>query len=316
MSDRVTPVVGALAARGIVHDRGASYLLARCDHATLADAMRRAGVVADALIVDAPYSERTHDGHDDGTASANRVISWAKGREKRGHLRMSMGVTVETRVNHAVKHGAGRREIGYPFWTGADVDAFISAWTDRAGWLLSLTDHLLAREWERACGEVHRYAFAPIACVEHGSRVRLDGTGPPQWATQMIATRPRSRAFLDAWHAKRWAHGLAPAGGYSGGAEKKPVTGGKPLWLMRAIVGDYSAPGDLVVDPCAGGGTTLVAAIELGRLAVGCEPDAGRYEIARARCSKARPQMRLSLDVAAEERMQSALDLSPEGGAQ
>lgn len=94
--------------------------------------------------------------------------------------------------------------------------------------------------------------------------------------------------WLEAWHAKRRAHGLAPKGAYVGGRESKPVVGGKPLWLMAEIVRDYTAPGDLVVDPCAGGGTTLVAAMEAGRVAIGCEPDAGRYEIAAQRMAAAR----------------------------
>lgn len=309
MSARLDALAAALGETR--HDRGEHYLTAQCDHAAFAAAMRAAGVVADALIVDAPYSERTHAGHDDGTASANRVISWAKGRASRG-LPVNGDSSLGVRVARTLRKDAERREIDYPAWTGADVDAFVTAWADRTGWLLSLTDHVLAREWERACGAADLYAFAPIACIENGSRVRLDGTGPPQWATQLVPARPRSRAFIAAWHAKRWAHDLAPAGGYSGGSEKKPVTGGKPLWLMRAIVGDYSAPGDLVVDPCMGGGTTPVAAIELGRIAIGCEPDAGRYEIARARCAKARPQLRMALDVTAEKRTQSALDLSTE----
>lgn len=301
------------------YDRGSWHLIAQCDHATLADAMRRAGVVADALIVDAPYSERTHDGHDNGTASANRVASWAVSRAAKGRSDTRTRSAPALRAR-AQRLGQERREIDYAHWSTSDVEAFLDAWSDRCGWLVSLTDHVLAAEWDAACEERGRYTFAPIACVEHGSRIRLAGDGPPQWSTWLVASaqvsRPASREFLDAWHTKRWEHGLAPRGAYVGGKEAKEVAGGKPLWLMRAIVGDYSASGDLVVDPCAGGGTTLVAAIELGRLAVGCEPDAGRYEIARARCSKARPQMRLSLDVAAEERAQSALDLSPEGGAQ
>jgi DNA modification methylase len=40
---------------------------------------------------------------------------------------------------------------------------------------------------------------------------------------------------------------------------------------MRALVRDYSRPGDLVVDPCAGGGTTLAAALLEGRRACGAE---------------------------------------------
>lgn len=274
------------------YDRGSWHLLAQCDHATLADAMRRAGVVADALIVDAPYSERTHDGHDNGAAA---------GMDGRG-------ADYRERVAKPTGGTGARRAIDYVAWSADDVAAFVGAWSPSVrGWIGSLTDHALAPAWEASMEAAGRYVFSPLACVESGSRVRLGGDGPSQWSTWLVTSRPRTREW------QSW--GTLP-GAYVGASERKPVTGGKPLWLMRAIVGDYSAPGDLVVDPCAGGGTTLVAAIELGRLAVGCEPDAGRYEIARSRCSKARPQMRLSLDVAAEERTQAALDLAPEEAAQ
>ena len=51
------------------------------------------------------------------------------------------------------------------------------------------------------------------------------------------------------------------------------VAGAKPPNLMRALVRDYTRPGDLVCDPCAGGGTTLLAAVQEGRRAVGSEMD-------------------------------------------
>ena len=304
----------ALEAARVAHiETGEHYLVAQCDHATLTAALREAGVMSDALITDPPYSARTHEGHDDGTAQANRVLSWAKGREKRGQTKMGHGVTVAKKVARALRNGQARREIDYPSWAAPDVDAFIGAWSPLAGWLVAMSDHVLGREWERAAGEAYRYTFAPIACVEVGSRVRLDGTGPPQWATFLYASRPRSREWLDSWHAKRWAHDLAPKGGYAGGVEKKDVSGGKPIWLMRAIVGDYSAPGDLVCDPCMGAGTTLVAAVELGRRAVGCEPDAGRFEMACKRLAKARPQLRMRLDVEAVRGEQSGWAM-PRGG--
>jgi hypothetical protein len=258
---------------------GEDYLVAQCDHATLAAAMRGAGLVADALIVDAPYSERTHSGHDDGTASANRVAN--------------------CRAARAQRLGTERREIDYPHWGAEDVAAFLGAWSDRCGWLVSLTDHVLAVEWDSALETCGRYTFAPIACVESGSRIRLTGDGPPQWSTWLVASaqvsRPSSREFLDGWHAKRWESGLAPRGAYVGTAERKPITGGKPLWLMRAIVGDYSRPGDLVADPCMGAGTTLVAAVELGRRAIGCEPDPRRFQIAAKRLARTRPQLALPI---------------------
>lgn len=303
-------ILDVLRARGLTVAAGEHYLVAQCDHATLAAALRRAGVTVDALIVDAPYSKRTHAGHDDGTASANRVLSWAKGRGARGAERKrGTGQAASYLAARAQRLGAERREIDYPAWTGADVDAFTAAWADLSGWLCSLTDHVLGREWDRAAGQAYRYTFAPVACVEHASRIRLDGTGPPQWSTFLHVSRPRSREWIETWHARRWAHGLAPRGAYVGGKEAKAVTGGKPLWLMRAIVGDYSAPGDLVCDPCMGAGTTLVAAVELGRRAIGCEPDAGRFEVACKRLAKARPQLRMRLDVERVTGEQSALAL-------
>jgi len=55
---------------------------------------------------------------------------------------------------------------------------------------------------------------------------------------------------------------------------------------MRALIRDYSRPGDLICDPCAGGGTTLLAAAIEGRRAVGAEMDTKHYEIARKRIAK------------------------------
>jgi len=68
----------------------------------------------------------------------------------------------------------------------------------------------------------------------------------------------------------RW--GTLP-GAYQGAPDRGGHIGGKPLWLMNAIIRDYSRPGDLICDPCAGGGTTLIAAASQGRKAIGAEMD-------------------------------------------
>jgi SAM-dependent methyltransferase len=55
----------------------------------------------------------------------------------------------------------------------------------------------------------------------------------------------------------------------------------KPLELLQLLISAHSRPGELVVDPCCGSGTTGVAAVQLGRAAV--LSDLGRDAIAFAR---------------------------------
>ena len=60
--------------------------------------------------------------------------------------------------------------------------------------------------------------------------------------------------------------------------------------LAAALIGDYTQPGDLVFDPLAGTGTTLVEAIHAGRNALGMEVEAGWVALARANIDLARRQ--------------------------
>jgi DNA modification methylase len=56
-----------------------------------------------------------------------------------------------------------------------------------------------------------------------------------------------------------------------------------PLDLAELVIDTFSAPGDWVLDPFCGFGTTIVAAQHLGRQAVGFEKNNGRAEFATAR---------------------------------
>lgn len=227
----------------------------------LAGAMRGAGVMVDALITDTPYSARTHAGHDAGTRRADR---WP-------------------RACGTPDNGQPRRALGYGAWDAAQVHAFMLVWEPLTrGWMVALTDHVLAPEWEASMRAAGRYVFAPLACTEPGSRVRLGGDGPTNWTVWAVVSRPRTQAFA------RW--GALP-GAYIVDAERRTgrrsagtsVVGGKPLSLMRALVRDYSRLGDLVCDPCCGAGTTLLAAKLEGRHAIGSDCDPHHVAIAQRR---------------------------------
>lgn len=152
----------------------------------------------------------------------------------------------------------------YKHWTPADVDAFVAAWTNRVrGWMVALCDHHLIPAWSDAFERHDRYVFAPVPCVITGMTVRLSNDGPSSWAVYAMVARPRTM--------KNW--NTLP-GAYVGGRVEGAGGGrGKPRWLMDALVHDYSRPGDLVCDPLAGYGTTLVSALLQRRRAIGAEVD-------------------------------------------
>lgn len=67
----------------------------------------------------------------------------------------------------------------------------------------------------------------------------------------------------------------------------------KPLPLMESLIRDFTDPGDLIVDPFAGSGTTGVAALRLGRRFIGWELDRAYYELALKRLTDTREQSEL-----------------------
>jgi adenine-specific DNA-methyltransferase len=57
----------------------------------------------------------------------------------------------------------------------------------------------------------------------------------------------------------------------------------KPLCVLTPLIQSFSRPGDVVLDPFCGSGSTLLAAKLQGRRFVGIELDPGYYDIARER---------------------------------
>jgi site-specific DNA-methyltransferase (adenine-specific) len=214
-----------------------------------------ADVEPDAVITDPPYSERTHSGHDNGATLANRG-SWPRG-------------------NGGADLCRPRQAITYKTWTTADVRTFCEEWREVSGWIVALSDSVLCGAWRAELEALGRTGFQPLPCVIAGMTVRLAGDGPSSWAVYANVARPKA---LCKWGTLR--------GAYTGPQADRQHIGSKPLWLMRALVRDYSRPGDLVCDPCAGGGTTLIAAALEGRRAIGAEMDPDTFEKACKRIER------------------------------
>lgn len=76
----------------------------------------------------------------------------------------------------------------------------------------------------------------------------------------------------------------------------------KPIALLNVLVNACSPPGAVVLDPTCGSGTTLVAAIQTGRRAIGIDRSMDALAIARTRLERAcsGPEAKLSKGVAGD----------------
>lgn len=69
-------------------------------------------------------------------------------------------------------------------------------------------------------------------------------------------------------------------------AERTGYPTQKPLALLEMLIGACCPPGGTVLDPCCGSGTTLVAAANLGRAAIGWDISPAAVKLARARVDR------------------------------
>jgi len=90
--------------------------------------------------------------------------------------------------------------------------------------------------------------------------------------------------------AARWE---TPGARYDKGGQVHPAQ--KALDLMRQLVEAFSEPGELVLDPFAGSGTTAAACKSVGRRFLGWESDPAYHAAAAARLAVAREQLRLGI---------------------
>ena len=173
---------------------------------------------------------------------------------------------------------------------GARVDLFDSISGESFDELMKLCLGV-AYEWVIAtCDYKHAARF-----YEHPKFVRLGAWVKPNPMPQISADRPaqgfETVMILHAGAvAKKWNRGGGSGVWTFPVNTNSEVPTQKPLALLMALVEDFTEPGESILDPCMGSGTTGVAAITLGRSFIGIEQDEGRFSIACRRIEQAYAQ--------------------------
>lgn len=176
--------------------------------------------------------------------------------------------------------------ITYGHITRDEVREVVRSWAPRVRrWWVFFGDHLSAEWWREDLSWFDQYAFPPVIWVKTDAAPRIMADGPsPQHETIAIA-RPRRRLErVEKRYRPGWYRGPGARKGCT--ADGARLIGQKPLWLMRALIRDYSEPGDLICDPFAGMATTLIAAAIEGRRSIGAEVDPETHEVAQRRIAR------------------------------
>ncbi len=108
-------------------------------------------------------------------------------------------------------------------------------------------------------GKHWQYAPSKLDALDAKGHIHWSKTGNPR--RKVYLTDDKQVAYTDQWDGFRDAHHQSV--GITGYPTEKNID------MLRMIVGASSNPGDLVVDPFCGSGTTLAAADDLGRRFIG-----------------------------------------------
>jgi DNA modification methylase len=176
-------------------------------------------------------------------------------------------------------------EFGFdalPETTRCSVSREFARLTQR--WALVFSDVESCHSWREALTE------NGLEYVRTGSWVKLNAT--PQFTGDRPAPGYETITIVHPSGRKRWngggSHGVWTHAieQNRGGNNPRLHTTQKPLDLMRELVSLFTDPGDLILDPFMGSGTTLRAAKDLGRRAIGIEINEAYCEIAVKRLAQ------------------------------
>lgn len=214
----------------------------------------------DAAIFDPPYSERVHQ----SVRTAGRRDLPDVGEKKcRTRRTVDLGFeALSTEVRDAVAS-----------WCAKHV----------RGWSLAFSDVESAHLWQEALSRSGQLTYKRTgAWIRRGGAPQFSGTHPAAGFEAIVMCHRKGRSkWNGGGHAAIYDHPVVA--NRKGQQGTRYHTAQKPLSLMRELIRLFTNPGDLVLDPFAGVGTTILAAALEGRSAIGIERSAEWAAIARER---------------------------------
>ena len=127
--------------------------------------------------------------------------------------------------------------------------------------------------------------------------VRFGIWDKPRYCPQFTGDRPATGweaiAILHPPGKKRWNGGGKRAVWVASNEHGSPHPAAKPLKLILQLIRDFTDPGETILDPFMGSGTTGVACVQTGRNFIGIEIDPGYFAIAERRIAEAQQQLTL-----------------------
>lgn len=215
------------------------------------------------VITDPPYSEHVH------------------GNSRSGRMRPAN--------DRGGRYGADTRrnvDLGFDHLSNeerAQAAAHFARLATR--WVMAFSDVESAHLW------ADDLANAGLNYVRTGAWIKIGCT--PQFSGDRPATGHESITICHQPGRKRWngggkhaiwSHPIVLGRGRTGGVRLHTTQ--KPKPLMLELIGQFTDEGETILDPYAGSGTTLDAAKQLGRKAIGVELEERYCEIAARRLSQ------------------------------
>jgi hypothetical protein len=215
------------------------------------------------VITDPPYSEVTHAA---AAAAAAAARDLPDGNKRRVYASGANGfgfdhLPAEHRAPLASEFARLAARWALIFSDQEGVGRWIEA--VRLGGL----DHVRVGQWAKI-----------------GATPQFTGDRPAQAceAIEIAHAKGRKRWNGGGKHAL-WSHPIAALDAKTSGELRPEHITPKPVSLMLELVELFTDPGELILDPFCGSGTTGVAAIRLGRRFIGIEKDAKYAALARER---------------------------------